>query len=255
MTCWMPSKWARTAATTPKTKKTKARRIAIFLAFVFFVLGVVAAVLAHFEGIQQVMDDVAELSLVLDQVFQPVEILPRTFFNQRAPQIDEPLGGRRRGQPGQTLAHHEGERVFDRRIRTFRDLVELAAMEALIEHRREILRDAVHAPGADRFDARLLYRFEDRPGLLAGRLKAAMQGLIVTREAQRNRVGVAANDCRLALAEFAWRFGQPDLSAHQARSLSRERDLKFRLARQGAQATGHRALERFGRRLFRRRLG
>src|SRR6478672_12518159 len=67
----------------------------IFLAFVFFVLGVVAAVLAHFEGIQQVMDDVAELSLVLDQVFQPVEILPRTFFNQRAPQIDEPLGGRR----------------------------------------------------------------------------------------------------------------------------------------------------------------
>ena len=73
----------------------------ILLAFVFFVLGVVAAVLAHFEGVQQVMDDIAELSLVLDQVFQSVEILPRALFNQRAPQIDEPLGGRRRSQPGQ----------------------------------------------------------------------------------------------------------------------------------------------------------
>ena len=90
--------------------------------------------------------------------------------------------------------------------------------------------------------------------LAAGRQLAVDRG-VMTGDAQRNRVGVAANDCRLALAEFAWRFGQTDLSAHQSRSLSRERDLKFRLARQGAQATGDCPLEWFGRRFFRRRLG
>jgi hypothetical protein len=59
-------------------------------------------------------------------------------------------------------------------------------MKTLIEHCSEILRNAVHASCTDRFNARLLHRFEDRTGLLASRLQATMQGLIVTGQAQCN---------------------------------------------------------------------
>jgi hypothetical protein len=59
-------------------------------------------------------------------------------------------------------------------------------MKTLVDHRREILRDAIHAPSTDRFHARLFHGLEYRPGLLTGRLKAAMHGGIVTRKAQGN---------------------------------------------------------------------
>jgi hypothetical protein len=65
-------------------------------------------------------------------------------------------------------------------------LIELAAMKPVVEHRGEILRDAVHAPGADRFHARLLHGFEHSPGLLAGRLQPTMQRLVMTGKTQGN---------------------------------------------------------------------
>ena len=76
--------------------------------------------------------------------------------------------------PGQALAHHQRQRVLDRRVGALGDLVEFAAVKALVQHGGEILRDAIHAPRADRLDARLLDRLEHRARLLAGRLQAAM---------------------------------------------------------------------------------
>ena len=61
------------------------------------------------------------------------------------------------------------DRLLERRIGAVGDLVELAAMEAVVEHRGEILGDAVHAARADRLDARLLDRLEHRARLLAAR--------------------------------------------------------------------------------------
>ena len=147
------------------------------------------------------------------------------------------------------------KRVFDRRIGPVSDLVELAAMKTVVEHCSEILRNAVHASCTDRFNARLLHRFEDRAGLLASRLQATMHGRDRDRQAQCDRIGMTANDGCLGLAELARRLRQPDFSAHQPRPLGRECDFEFRLARQSAQATGHCPLERFGRRFLRRRLG
>ena len=77
------------------------------------------------------------------------------------------LGGRRRRLAGEALAHHHGDRVLDRRVGAVGDLVELAAMEAVVEHGGEILRHARHAARADRLDARLLDRLEHRARLLA----------------------------------------------------------------------------------------
>ena len=192
------------------------------------------------------MHDVAELALVLDQRVEAVEIAAGAVLDQRAPEIDQLLGRRRRRQAGQPLAHHQRQRLLDRRVGALGDLVELAAVEALVEHGGEVLGDAVHAARADRLDARLLDRLEHRARLLAGRLQAAMQGVVVAGEPQRDRIGIAAHDRRLVLAELARRLRQPHLAAHQAGPFGGEIDLQLRLARQRAHAAGHRALERLG---------
>ena len=129
----------------------------------------------------------------------------------------------------------------------------LATVEALVQHGGEILRDALHAPRADRLDARLLDRLEHRACLLARRLQAAMHRRVVAGEPQRDRIGVPAHDRRLGLGELARRLRQPRLAAHQAGPLRREGHFQIGLARQRAHAAGDRALERLGRRVLRRR--
>ena len=119
----------------------------------------------------------------------------------------------------------------------------------------EVLGDALHAARADRLDARLLDRLEHRARLLAARHQAAMHGGVVTGHPQRDRVGMAAHDRGVRRGQLARRLGQPRLAAHHARPLGGERDLELGLPRDGAQAAGHRALERLGRRFLGRGLG
>ena len=130
---------------------------------------------------------------------------------QRPPQIDQAPRRRRRRLAGQALAHHHRDRFLDRRIGAVGDLVELAAVELVVEHGGEILGDALHAPRADRLDARLLDRLEHRARLLAARHQAAMHGGVVAGDAQRDGVGVAAHDrgVRLASACAAARAAAP----------------------------------------------
>src|SRR6266849_9430307 len=91
---------------------------AILLALLAFLLvGLGAAVLAHIERIEEIMDGVAEACLVLDQPFEPIEIAPGAVLDQRAPQIDDLLSRRRRGLAGQPLPHHHRDRFLDGRIR------------------------------------------------------------------------------------------------------------------------------------------
>ena len=226
---------------------------ALVLAFVVFLLGIAAAVVAHFERVEQIVHRVAELALVLEHAFQPVEIAPGAVLDQRTPEVDQLLGGRGRRHAGQPLAHHQRQRVLDRRVGALGDGVELAAVEFLVKHGGQILGDAVHAPRADRLDARLLDRLEHRARLLAAGLQAAVHRRIVAGNAQCDRVGMAAHDRRLAARELARRLRQPHLAAHQAGALGGEGHFQLRLARDGAQAAGDRALERLGRRVLRRR--
>ena len=193
------------------------------------------------------MDGVAEARLVLDQLFQLVEIAAGAVLDQRAPQVDQALGGRRRRHAGEPLAHQHGERLLDRRVGAVGDLVELAAMEAVVDHGGEIFRDARHAARADRLDARLLDRLEHRARLLAARHQLAMHRRIVAGELERDRIGMAAHDRGLGPGELARRLRQPRLAADHAGPLGRERHLELGLARDRAQAAGDRALERLGR--------
>ena len=161
----------------------------------------------------------------------------------------------RRRLAGQPLAHHHGERVLDRRIGTVGDLVEFAAMKAVVEHGGEILRHAAHAARADRLDAGLLDGLEYRARLLAAGRELAMHRRVVTGEPQRDRIGMAAHDRRLAFVEPARRLRQPRLAAGQAGALGGEAHFEIALAGDRAQADADRALERLGRRFLRGTFG
>ena len=73
-------------------------------------------------------------------------------------------GGAHAGQP---LAHHQADAVLERRVGAVADLAVFAAVKFVVEHGGEVRGDAVHAACADRFDARLFDRLEDRARLLA----------------------------------------------------------------------------------------
>ncbi len=222
----------------------------IVLAFILFVVGIAAAVVAHVQRVEQVVHGVAELALVLDHAFEPVEIAPGAILDQRPPQIDQLFRVRGRRHAGEPLAHHERQRLLDRRVAALCDLIEFAALELLVEHGGQVLGNAVHAPRADRFDARLLHRLEHRARLLAARLQAPVHGRIVAGNAQSDGVGIAAHDRRFRSCELARRLRQPRLAGDQAGPLGGESHLEIGLARDGAQAAGDRALERLGRRRF-----
>jgi len=78
---------------------------------------------------------------------------------------DQPAVSRREA----AFAHHQGDRLLERRIGAIGDLVELAAMEFVIKHSCEVLRNPMHAAGANGFDAGLLDCLEHGARLLAAR--------------------------------------------------------------------------------------
>ena len=63
---------------------------AVLLALLAFLLvGLGAAVLAHVERVEQIVDDVAEARLVLDQPLEPIEIAAGAILDQRTPELDQ----------------------------------------------------------------------------------------------------------------------------------------------------------------------
>ena len=123
-----------------------------------------------------------------------IETAAGAVLDERTPEIDEFLRRRRRRLTGQPLAHHHGDGLFDRRVGAVGHLVELAAMEAVVDHRGEIALHADHAARADRLDAGLLDGVEHRARLLAAGHQPPMHRGIVAGELQRHRVGIAAHD-------------------------------------------------------------
>jgi hypothetical protein len=92
-------------------------------------------------------------------------------------------------------------------------------MVAVLEHGREIVGDARHAPRPDRLDPRLLDRVENRARGLSLRREAAMDAGVVAGEPERHRIGVAADDRDVLAVELARRLGQARLVRHQDRAI------------------------------------
>ena len=118
------------------------RILYLLLVFALLFIGFRRAIFAHVEVVEQVVHDVAEAGLVVDQLFEAVEVLASALLEQRAPKLDQAARRRRRRHAGQPLAHQHGKRFLDRRIGTIRHLVELAAMKAVVDHGGEIFCNA-----------------------------------------------------------------------------------------------------------------
>ena len=159
--------------------------------------------------------------------------------------------GRRLGA-GQALAHHEGERVLERRIGAVGDLlVFAAAMIAVLQHGRDVGGDAGHAPGADGFDARLLDRVEHGAGRLALGGELAVKRRIVAGEPQRHGIGIAAQDRHVLRGQPPRRLRQAGLVlAHERRTVGGEGDLEIGLAGDRLHGAGDGALQRLRRRFL-----
>src|SRR3954468_23281244 len=109
-------------------------------------------------------------------------------------------------------------------------------MEAVVQHGCEIAGHALHAARADCLHARLLDGLEHGARLLAAGLQLAMERPIVTRDAQRDGVGVTAYDRGFGGVKLARRLRQARLATSETRPLGRERHVEVVLARDRAQA-------------------
>ncbi len=177
--------------------------ILLIAVFAIFLLGLARPILAHIQGIKQVVHHVAETPLIGQYAFEAIKTAAGPVFDQRPPQVDNFACSRRRRFAGKPLAHDHGDGILDRRIGTVGDLIVFAAMKTIIEHGGEILLNTAHAPRSDRFDAGLLDCFEHRARLLSAGDELAMHRRVVTGEPQRDRVGMAAHDGRFPLVEPA----------------------------------------------------
>ncbi|MGY4328969.1 hypothetical protein ACVWWG_003386 [Bradyrhizobium sp. LB7.2] len=191
----------------------------VLVVVVVFTVGV--ALVTDLERGQQIMHGIAEPGLVLDQDIEPVEPLADLVFENGTPEVDDLLGSRRRRHAGQALAHQHRQRVRKRCVGAVRDLVELAAMEMVVEHRGEVFGNARHAARADRLDAGLLNRLEHAARLRIARHQLAMQFWIVTGELERDGIGVAAHDGGITLGHFSRGLRQPPPCPARARDAPR----------------------------------
>ncbi|MGY4431733.1 hypothetical protein ACVWWO_004210 [Bradyrhizobium sp. F1.13.1] len=219
----------------------------LVLVVLVIVFAVGAALVADLERRQEIMHGIAEPGLVLDHGIEPVEPPADLVFEDGTPEIDHLLGSRGRRHAGQAFAHQHRQRVGERRVGAIGDLVELAAMEMVVEHRGEVFRNARHAPRADRLDPGLLHRLEHAARLRIAGHQLAMQLRIVTGELERDRVGMAAHDRCVTPGHLSRGFGQPRLARREPGTLGGEADVELGRLGNRLQAGGHRALERLGR--------
>ena len=212
--------------------------------------------IGHLQRLQELVDRAPERALILDRPIEPVEVGAGPLLDPGPPKIDDRLC-RCRGRPArQAFPHHHGNGIFDRRIGPIRDIGEVAAVVAILQHGRKVRGDAVHTPRPDGLDPDLLYRLEYGAGGLRLGQQTTMRRRIVAGELQRHGISVAANDGGLTEGEFARRFRQPGLGGvAEARDIGlvgRKTDLQFRRPGHGPHAGRNGPLEgllrRFGRR-------
>src|SRR5665647_1334066 len=108
------------------------------------------------------MHRVAELALVLEHGFQPVEIAPGAVLDQRTPEIDQLLGRRRRRHAGEALAHQERQRVLDRRV----EAIGARRMDGVAKNLSAMLDERFHRGKFDEITERADAPIEDALALL-----------------------------------------------------------------------------------------
>ena len=130
--------------------------------------------------------------LVGDRAVELAEIAGDLAFEPWPPQIDDLARRGRRRFARQGLAGQQPHRLGHRALGALGDALEALAAVLLVEHRGEIGGDPGHPPRAQRLDPRLLDRLEHRARQRAAGSAAAVHGVVVVAQPQRQAVGGAA---------------------------------------------------------------
>jgi len=174
----------------------------------------------------------------VDAALELDDLLADAAFEVGPPAVDDALGDARRRLAGELLAGQQANRLGESDVAALaHPLVALAAV-TLDQRRGQVAGDADHAAGAERLDAGLLDRVVDGAGHLAGRHAALVDRLVMVLDAQRQRVGGAADLRRVLEREVAAGRRQLDPRPRRGRRLG---------------AVGHRHLAALGDGAHRRR--
>ena len=224
----------------------------VLVVLVLLVVLALAGLLGHVERGEHVAHGAGEGALVLDRAREPVEIGPGLGLDRLAPEIDDLLRRLGRLQPGQPLAHHQRQRVLERRVGAVGDLlIAPAAVIFILQHGGDVAGHAGHAARADAFHPRLLDRVEDGARRIAFRRGAAMHRRVMAGQPQRHRIGMAAQHRDVIGRQLARRLRQARAFAHQRGFVRSEDDLHLRLAGDRLHRARDRPLQRLDGRFLR----
>ena len=194
-------------------------RLTVGVLLVLRVLVVVVLQFGRLVAELEVADELAggagERFLVGERIAQLLEITAGGAFDVGAPHVDHRLGRFRRLGAEELFAGDQADHVGDRRIFLGLDAGMAALVGALAPQGREIVGDADHLAGAQRLDADLLDRLEDRARRLAAGHAAQMGLAVVMAQLQRHRIGLAADAADILDRQIARRHGDAGFLAQQ----------------------------------------
>ena len=162
-----------------------------------------------------------------------------------APEAHHVLGRRGQGPSGELLADDEADRDAQRRFRLCRHGIEVGLLAERLQRRFEVLRNPLHAHGADGGDARILHPLEH---LLSGpRLRRVlpMHALVVVAQLQGELVADAADGVEFRFGAAHARQRHVDVVAARRRIALAEGNVELVVLGQRAHGGGGRALVRF----------
>ena len=127
---------------------------------------------------------------------KPVEVAPGPLLDEIAPEIDDLRRRRRRLDAGEPLADHEGDGVFDRRVRPVGDVLVFSRRDgsrsSSMAERLSATPDMRREPIASTRACSTASKTA-RAACASGRFRAMDAG-VVAGEPERHQIGMAAHD-------------------------------------------------------------
>ena len=210
-------------------------------------VGVLAELVAVAEVLDHLPGEPREGALVLEHALEPLEGAPGVAVEMPAPEVHHVLRALRQRPPGGEMPHQIARRLRQRCPAGVGDLGVSLAPRLLGDLGVDVAGGARHRPRPHRLAARGLHRLEERRGGLALGRVAAVGGVVVEAQAQREGVGGAARQQHLVAGQPPRHLRQPHRPRRAARRVDREGDLQLALAGHGARRLRQRLLERIGR--------
>jgi len=206
----------------------------VFVARVLIVVRLIIRALVdlEFQIAQQVTRNFRKSTLVVEVVFQPVELLINAFRQMGLPQVNDLLSIFRHvpGPVAQVLsgqiAHDFGQRGFFFSVDEF----QIEVGDPLLMGSLQVLPNPAHVLRTQRLIAHLLHRIKHLPGGHFHRRETGVQSLIMVRFAQGILVAFPAHQRLLLRRHLAAGRGDKDVVANLAPRVGSKNSLQLLVA-------------------------